>query len=73
MPVEIVELALKHQRELEAFNLTVTEQMANKWWQINVGLSNKVDSVIDEIRLLQSQGKPITQAWLNELSYYKQL
>lgn len=70
---EVVRLALFYRSELERFNSEIMNQMAYKWLEIERGLSGQIDKVAQEIASLQAAGKPVTQAWLNELDYYRQL
>ena len=73
MPSEVVRLALSYMAALERRESEITNQMAETWLGIERGLSSRVSKVAREIADLQAAGKPITQAWLNELNYYKQL
>lgn len=70
---EVVRLSLFYGSALEQRDSYIMNEMADKWLGIERGLSNQVSKVAQEIADLQAAGKPITQAWLNELNYYKQL
>lgn len=70
---EVARLALMHASALEQRDAGIINEMASKWVHIQKGLEGQVNKVAQEIAALQAQGKPVTQAWLNELSYYKQL
>lgn len=74
MPIpEVVRLALQHAKDLENKVEDVTHAMANQWLYISHGLDDKITQVSREISNLQAQGKPVTEAWLNEQKYYKAL
>lgn len=74
MPIpEVVRLSLQHAADLANKVDDVTYAMANKWLYISQGLDDKITQVSREIKNLQAQGKPVTEAWLNEQKYYKSL
>jgi len=70
---EVARLALFYKSALEQHDTDIMNQMASKWLQIDRGLAAKVNSLTDEIANRWIEGKPVTQAWLNEIEYYKQL
>lgn len=70
---EVVRLSLQHAADLANKVDDVTHAMATKWLYISQGLDDKITQVSREIKNLQAQGKPVTEAWLNEQKYYKSL
>lgn len=70
---EVVRLSLQHATDLANKVDDVTHAMATKWLYISQGLDDKITQVSREIKNLQAQGKPVTEAWLNEQKYYRSL
>ena len=70
---EVVRLSLQHAADLANKVDAVTHAMATKWLYISQGLDDKITQVSREIKNLQAQGKPVTEAWLNEQKYYRSL
>lgn len=74
MPIpEVVRLSLEHAQALQYRVESVTNAMANQWLNVGYNIDKKASQVAKEIVALQAQGKEVTEAWLNELKYYKAL
>jgi len=67
---EVVQIANRFRRQLDERDDAITRAMANKWLLLSSDLDDYVERISREISRLSG---PVTEAWLNELNYYKQL
>ena len=67
---EVVQIANRFRRQLDERDDAITWAMANKWLLLSSDLDDYVERISREISRLSG---PVTEAWLNELNYYKQL
>ena len=67
---EVVQIAERFRRQLDDRDAIMMKMMAEKWLFLSSDIDEYVQRISREISRLK---EPVTQAWLNELSYYKQL
>jgi len=70
---DVVRYAQEFKNELRSGNLNTSLSMATHWAKSAKELDIIVNKITEEIEVMRAMGKEVTENWVRELDYYKQL